>query len=206
MSDSHRVIHLYCEDVGHESFVRPLIKRLVRDANVAAHLEVQSGRGGAGRAVTELRGWQLLYLGGRATRPDLLLIVLDGNCTGANEKRREILDLVSDQAAPDVVVGIADPHVERWMLADGEAFRQVVGKYPPADPGKCERGAYKRILAASAEEAGTLVLTTPMQDLAPDFVEVMNLYRAEKQRPDLGRFMKDIKAVLRKFRETSAKG
>ena len=57
MADARVRIDLYCEDHGHELFVTALIRRLAREERVTVDLKTRSGRGGHGRAVTELKAW-----------------------------------------------------------------------------------------------------------------------------------------------------
>lgn len=197
MGDRSRV-HLYCEDSGHEQFTTRLLHRLARES-VPPHelaIETISGRGGHGRAIQEFRAWQRRARKGGVAIPDLLVVVIDGNCgdwsTVLNQVRGEIDQVLFARS----VVGCPDPHIERWCLADPEAFAEVVGAPPLRDPGKCQRELYKRLLRESIEGAGQPILTNEME-YAPDLVDAMDLFRAGKNLPGLRSFVQDLRGALR---------
>jgi hypothetical protein len=64
---------------------------------------------------------------GRLPRPDSVVVVLDANCLGYNERKKIMDRVVEDypQFQQIVSYAIPDPHIERWMLVDEEAFRAV---------------------------------------------------------------------------------
>ena len=192
-------VELFCEDRGHELFVRALVSRLAGELAVPVELTATSARGGHGKAISELRLRQrMLKAGDRAGSPSLLIAAIDCNCSHWNTVRQEIEDAIDRSAVPAAVVACPDPHVERWVFADGEAFRRIVGATPPRDPGKCARDAYKELLRSSLASAGVPVLGSEM-DVAPDIVRAMDLYRAAKAQPSLGRFVDDLRAALRRL-------
>jgi len=189
-------IDLYCEDSGHEQFTRALISRLAREQLGGVPIvETVSGRGGHGRALTEFRGWQRKAQKGGLTFPDLLVVVIDTNCSSWNEARAEVEGAVDRSLFPRHVVGCPDPHVERWCLADPAGFKLAVGASPRPDPDKCERNVYKRLLRQSIQDAGEPILTNEME-FAPDIVAAMDLYRAGKRQPALGKFVQDLRAAF----------
>ena len=190
-------IDLYCEDEGHEVFVRALILRLARAEGLRVSLRTPSGRGGHGKAIAEFKIWQRAVERGLVGGlPDLLVLVIDGNCTEWHSAQRELEKLINTAQFPRWVVGCPDPHIERWCLADPVGFQQVVGAPPPPDPGKCERDYYKRLLRETAHEAEVLILTDEME-LAPDFVRRMDLYQAGKNQRSLGHFIDALKKALK---------
>ena len=189
-------VDLFCEDYGHESFSRTMVTRLAREEGKEVNIIVRSGRGGEGRALTELKTYQLAAPHMGYSRPDLLVVVIDGNCEGWNKAKSTIQQAVDTSLFPQHVVGCPDPHVERWCLADPIGFRQVVGGAPADDPGKCERSYYKTLLRQSIESAGQSILVDPM-DFAPEFVEQMDLYKAGKRQPSLRNFVEALRAALR---------
>jgi len=202
MSEATRSIAVYCEDSAHEHFVQPLLQRLATEERAQVRITVQSGRGGSGRAVAEFKAWQYHHLHRGAARPDLLVLLIDANCCGPNDKRRELMAAVHASVAHEVLLGTPDPPIERWVMADPEAFQQVIGLPAPPDPGKCERGLYKRLLDQTIERSGLLVLASAFNELAPDIVAAMDLYKAGKRRPELRRFIDDVQAALRRLKGT----
>lgn len=197
MGDLLRV-DLYCEDDGHEQFARALVGRLARQVGLGIGVETVSGRGGHGRAIREFRAWQRTATadsGLQSAVPDLLVILIDANCTGWAEARRDLEQSIRRELFPRWAVGCPDPHVERWCLADPTSFKDTLGAGPPADPGKCERKLYKRLLREAILNAGQPILTNEME-YAQDLVEAMDLYRAGKNQPSLRHFVESVSAAL----------
>jgi hypothetical protein len=191
-------IDLYCEDSGHEQFVRALLARVAADLGLRFTLSTVSGRGGHGRAVTEFKAWQRAVSSGRGLAfeiPDLLVLVIDANCSGWTHVRRELEQTVDRQVFPRCAIGCPDPHVERWCLADPGAIQEVLETSAPEDPGKCERHLYKQLLRQTIRSAGQPILTSEME-YAPDLVAAMDLFRAGKNQPSLRHFTEEIRNAL----------
>lgn len=181
---------LFCEDAGHAAWTRALIQRLARARHVSVGIHDVSAQGGKGTAISQLKVYQRIVARGSGSS-DLLVVVIDGNCVGWQEKQREVRRIVDPEVFPRAVIGCPHPHVERWCFADPEAFTQVVGPAPDV-PEKCERGLYKNLLAGAVREAGLLLLTGDPMELAPDIVAVMDLLRAGRSQPSLGQFVADL--------------
>lgn len=197
MADRRLLVDLYCEDRGHEEFTRSLLQRLAAEEGAAVRLRTQNSLGGHGRAVSEFKLWQRKVVGGLpGRRPDLLVLVVDGNCTDWRTAHKDLSQVVDKSLFPQFVVGCPEPHVERWCFADPESFTEVIGAAPPPDPGKCERFLYKNLLRRTILGAGQPILTTEME-FAPDLVEAMALYRAGKNQRSLGHFVDGLRAALR---------
>jgi hypothetical protein len=197
MADRPRV-DLYCEDNGHEQFARALVNRLAADLGFRPDLRTPSGRGGHGQAVTEFKLWQRAVTKGRGIGydiPDLLILIIDGNCTDWSQAHRALQEIVDRQIFPRFVVGCPEPHVERWCLSDPDAVVKVLGLPPPADPGKCERKFYKQLLRQTIRAAGQPIITSEME-YAPDLVAAMDLYHAGKNQPSLRHFVDELRSAL----------
>lgn len=71
----------------------------------------------------------------------MIVVGTDGNCKGYAARRHEIQKVA--ESYPElgglVVYGIPDPHVERWLLVDPQAFKQVLGRGCDLPQHKCER-------------------------------------------------------------------
>ena len=188
---------IFCEDRGHEVFTRALVSRLASDLGIEVAITAISASRGKGMALSQLRGWQRSFERGLMVgKPDILIIVIDGNCVTAQVKRREIEGIVRREVFPSVVIGCPDPHVERWCFADPDAFERVVGVSAPPDPGKCERDAYKKMLRDTLRAADQPVLTDEME-IAPDIVHEIDLYRAGITQASLAMFVQDLQAALK---------
>lgn len=190
-------ITLFCEDRGHEQFIRALIGRLAREAGLSAHIDVRNARGGHARALEEFDAWQrAVEQGALSAATELLVVVVDANCQGWSTMRDALLTRINGALFPRYVVGCPDPHIERWCLADPESFYQVIGGRAPDDPGKCLPELYKNLLRQAIAAAEQPVLIDEM-DFAPDLVEAMKLFRAGKNQPSLKHFVDELKAALR---------
>ncbi|HZF11963.1 MAG TPA: hypothetical protein VFE33_24525 [Thermoanaerobaculia bacterium] len=197
MGDRPR-IDLYCEDSGHEQFARALLSRIARELGVRLIVQTASGRGGHGRALSEFRAWQRAVAAGGGIGydiPDLLVLIIDANCTGWTQAHRELVGSIDRHVFPHYAIGCPDPHVERWCFADPRAIQEVLGYPCPADPGKCERDLYKRLLRQTLQNAGQPILTSEME-YAPDLVAAMDLFRAGKTQPSLKHFAEEVRKAL----------
>jgi hypothetical protein len=97
---------------------------------VGSNFHILSARGGLPKMHFEF-GEFLRDLGkGRGDLPDLLLVVLDANCLGYNDRKQVMNRVLETHARFKQIVsyGIPDPHIERWMLVDESAFRTVFGR------------------------------------------------------------------------------
>lgn len=200
MADRPR-IDLYCEDSGHEQFSRALLKRLAGEIGLRPSISTISGRGGHGQAVSEFKAWQRAVTSGQGIDrevPDLLILVIDSNCTGWARARRDLLEAVDPAVFPHFAIGCPDPHIERWCIADPQAVQEVVGLAPPSDPGKCERHLYKQLLRQTILSADQPILTSEME-YAPDIVAATDFFRAGKKQPSLKHFVEEIRSALRQL-------
>ncbi len=127
--------------------------------------------------------------------PDLLVLVIDANCQGWAQMRRELEESIQEGIFPRCAIGCPDPHIERWCFADPEAVHDVLGVAAPSDPGKCERHLYKKLLRDTIREAGQPILTTEME-YAPDLVDAMDLFRAGRNQPSLKHFVDEVRSAL----------
>ena len=195
-------IALYCEDSGHEQFARALLNRLARDLSLRLDIRTAIGRGGHGRAITEFKLWQraVAASGGIGHElPDLLVLLIDANCTGWAQVRRDLEQSINQKIFPRCAIGCPDPHVERWCLADPVAVQAVLGINAPRDPGKCDRHVYKLLLRQTIQEAGQPILTNEME-YAPDLVEAMDFFRAGKNQTSLKHFVDEAQKALQDLR------
>src|SRR5881409_3921652 len=121
-------LDLFLEDRAHEEFLVPLVQRIAREEKIPFSERVRSARGGHGRALSELRLYQTLVTKGFTSRPDLLIVGIDGNCKTFAKAKKAIEGEVLPSFSAPLVVACPDPHVERWYLADPEFFKAVVGR------------------------------------------------------------------------------
>ncbi|WP_242529144.1 DUF4276 family protein [Methylacidimicrobium sp. B4] len=93
------------------------------------------------------------------------------------------------------MLAIPDPHVERWLLLDGEAFKKVLGKGCQTPDQKCDRGRYKDALNRAISDAGKTPLISSIE-WARDIIDKMDLARAAGADPSLKRFLDDLRKAL----------
>ncbi|MGQ9366571.1 hypothetical protein [Azospirillum sp. ST 5-10] len=191
-----RRIFLFVEDSAHRRVVAAILNRLARDHGVPVSLRDFNVRHGHPAVVAELRLFVRDLRRGVQDLPDLLVIATDGNCKGYAERRDELSPIV-EPVAEAVVFAIPDPHVERWLLLDSHAFRQVAGKGCDAPDRKCERSRYKKRLMDSFRAAG-LQPNLGGTEFAGDIFDVVDLDRVAMLDASLGRFLADL---TRRFRD-----
>jgi len=195
-------IDIYCEDRGHEQFARALLDRLAHELALSPIIRTISGRGGHGRAVTEFRAWQRAVSAKSGIGhdiPDVLVLLIDANCSGWAQVRRDLEDSVEPGVFTRCAIGCPDPHIERWCLADPQCIQRVLGVAPPADPGKCERDFYKQLLRDTIKKAGQPILISEME-YAPDLVRAMNLFQAGKRQSSLKHFVGEVRGALQSLK------
>ena len=190
-------VDVFVEDSAHERLLLAFLRRLAAERNCALRTQVLCARGGHSKAVHAMADTQRMLLGGGLQRPiaDLFLVGIDGNCTTAAEKRRQIREACRPEFHDRLVIACPDPHVERWFMADPESFERVVDRRPKLGREKCERDHYKRLLGSTIAEAGH---PAPLGGLefADELVAAMDLYRACKNDAALSMFLDDLRAAL----------
>lgn len=192
------LVDIFVEDRAHEVFLVPMLQRIAREEKVVVIPRVRSGRGGHGRAVTELKLYQDLVLKGAAgtNNPDLLIAGIDANCSTFLKAKKTIVAAIHAPFSDQLVVACPDPHVERWYLADPESFKDVVGHRPTIAKRKCVRDYYKDALAKVVRKAGHPA-TLGGIEFAQELVERMDLYRAGRNDRSLKVFVDDLRSNLR---------
>lgn len=192
------VLDLFVEDHAHKAFLEPLVKRMVREeTTIDPKVNVRTARGGHGRAIEEFKSYQKLLLhGALAARPDLLVVCIDGNCSTFAKKRNEIHQALLPGLTTPVVAACPDPHVERWYLADVQAFHHAVGYQPVLGKKKCARDHYKKVLVEAIREASHLP-TLGGIEFGYELVERISWYRAGRADRSLKAFVDDFRSALR---------
>ena len=148
---SMREVALFGEDRAHQRIVGALLRRLAEEHRVGISLVWRQAYGGHGRMKHELNDYLRALRQQREPLPDLIVAATDANCKGLNARTREIAD--PDPRTPPVVLAIPDPHIERWLLLDGAAFKAVFDQGCRAPDRKCDRDRYKRHLVEAIQAA-----------------------------------------------------
>jgi hypothetical protein len=191
------VIDLFAEDRAHQDFQEPLVERVARAEGKRVHLRVRSARGGHGVALAQFRLYQqALRTGIGGAVPDLVIAAIDANCRRVTAARERITQALRPEFAGLCIPACPDPHIERWYLADLQAFHEVVVHTPSMPKAKCERDLYKQILAQAVVDAGHPA-TLGGIEFARELAEAMDLVRAGKSARSFRRFIDELTARLR---------
>jgi len=194
------VIDLFAEDRAHELWFKPLLERLAREEKVTVRVRVRSARGGHGQAITELKKYQQVCDKGIiGDLPDLVVVAIDANCASLSEAQKKIDDCLGRQFKHRTITATPDPHIERWFLADLDAFHRVVGITPQFKKRKhkCKRDYYKSVLAKAVQEAGHPP-TLGGIEFARQLVEALDFSRACKDDSSFRHFVDQMRAALKR--------
>lgn len=190
-----REIALFVEDDAHRQIIGPLVERIAGEQAAAIRLNWRSAVRGHGRVVQELRKYLHDIDRHGGPWPDVIVVATDANCDGFNDRAREF-DRHSKEARTSVVLAIPDPHVERWLLLDGAAFKAAVGQGCDAPDRKCDRARYKQLLIEAVHDAGVTPILGGLE-YAEDIVRNMDIDRAARADRSFERFVDDLRTTLR---------
>ena len=193
-----REIALFVEDLAHRLVIGGLVQRLAVEHGQLIKKAWLSTAGGHGQVVREFRRYLRDLDRQGVPLPDLIIVATDANCIGLGERTRQIKQAAesADVLLPPLIEAIPDPHIERWLLLDGEAFSRVVGKGCDAPDQKCSRDRYKDLLAESVIAAGNPPNLGGIE-FAEGLVEQMDLERARRTDDSLENFLGNLEAQFR---------
>ena len=126
----------------------------------------------------------------------MIVVATDANCQGFGERVRQVAP--RDAPAP-IVHAVPDPHVERWLLLDGAAFKAVFGQGCKAPDRKCNRNQYKDRLIAAIRAAGSIPLLGGIEHAA-DIIREMDIDRAASADASLRSFVNDLRATFQSWK------
>ncbi|MBF2754623.1 MAG: hypothetical protein ISN29_05115 [Gammaproteobacteria bacterium AqS3] len=193
-SDVSISIAAFGEDVAHQYIIDALVKRIAGEMNIEVTMNWRNAARGYPKMIRELKQ----YSQGLKTEedwPDLMVVATDANCKGWNERAKE---LPIDGHLVPVVLAIPDPHVERWLLLDSEAFKKVYGRGFDEPKKKCERDFYKKLLINALINVGAATgVGTLARECSEEIISAMNLRSATRIDDSLKRFLDDLRSALR---------
>ena len=188
-----REVALFVEDYAHRQVIGALVERIAEDSHIGVRLDWRNAVGGHGKVVAELEDYMRNLLAQGGPFPDLVVVATDANCRGLNDRLREIG--VWDIPAP-VILAVPDPHIERWLLLDGAAFKAVFGKGCDVPDQKCDRRRYKEQLIKAIHATGTVPRLGGIE-YAEDIVQEMDIERVAQLDRSFRRF---VTALRNRFR------
>lgn len=188
-----REIALFVEDNAHQKVIGALAQRVALECNVHVELRWHTAVGGYGRVIDNYRRFLRDLRRQSGARPDLVVVATDANCKGLNDRTKEIIE---QDAYTPMVLAVPDPHIERWLLLDGAAFKAVFGTGCDAPDLKCERDHYKRQLIDAIQSAGFTPLLGGIE-YAEDIVQNMDLDRIARLDKSFDHFVSDLRSAFR---------
>lgn len=190
-----RDVVLFVEDEAHKVVIRRVLQRLAEEHEVEVRLDWRKVVGGHGGVVQELRAY-LRDIKRYKPLPDLIVVATDANCMGRNGRMKEIR--ATESPAP-MVCAIPDPHIERWLLLDGAAFKAVLGRGCHAPDRKCDRDRYKERLIEAIRAAGVRPILGGIE-YADEIMRAADLPAVSRSDRSFRHFMDDVRRVLRGWR------
>ena len=133
--------------------------------------------------------------------PNLIVVGHDANRRGFAKTKDEVLR-ITEPYRNFVVCAIPDPHIERWLLLDSAAFKDVLGKGCAAPDLKWEKDRYKRLLIEAIVEAGETPLLGGLE-YTEDLVSAMDLDRMLTADDSLGSLLQDLRQVFKRWKDES---
>jgi hypothetical protein len=187
-------IAVFVEDFAHRQVIGALIDRIAADCGISVELGWRNARRGHGQVVRELKEY-LRDLERQGNLPDLVVVGTDANCKGLAERSRQI---PTEECPVPTVLAIPDPHIERWLLLDGAAFKKVLGHGCGAPDQKCARDRYKGALIRAVLDAGVTPALGGIE-FAEEIVRAIDLDRAARADTSLRRFLDDLHNAFREY-------
>ena len=190
-----REIALFVEDYAHRQVIGALVQRIAEECEIAIHLDWRNAVRGHGKVIAELNNYMRDLRRQGGPWPDLIVVATDANCKGINERTREIGG--RDEPAP-MILAIPDPHIERWLLLDGAAFKNVFGKGCDAPDQKCDRDRYKQRLIEAIHATGTIPILGGIE-YAEDIVQQININRVAQVDRSFRRFVEELRDMFQSW-------
>jgi len=190
-----RVCTVVCffEDIAHEAFITRLIQRASQEQSRDVTIDTRNATGGA-KLWSELKAF-LRDLKQETSLPDILVVVIDGDCDP--QQRYDQAERLIRGQVPYYVIGVPDPHIERWYLEDPNALPQVVSNATPQLPHhKCQKSLYKNALRDALRAAG-LEPVLSGAEYGAEIAAVLDPYIVSKRDSYFDRFWKDLNNALK---------
>ncbi len=195
-----RNISLFVEDTVHEDFLVALVHRIANAYNIEINVKVSSVRGGHENVIAELGQYQQDLQHNTEDLPDLIIVGTDSNSKRLLQREKEIHQAVSS-LADRVISMIPKPYIERWLLLDSEAFKEVFGTDCSIPNRKYDRYRYKRLLLQAIRDAGVVPLLGGVERIA-DLVNAMNLQHMEQRDRSFRRFFRALQQRFEIWQQT----
>lgn len=191
-----REVALFVEDYAHQQVIGALARRMAQDHGIDARLDWRNARHGHGAVAREFKEYLRDLQRQGAPEPDVIIVATDANCKGFNDRAKEFQD---SAASRQLILAIPDPHIERWLLLDGAAFKVVFGQGCDVPDQKCSRDRYKELLITAILNTG-IAPTLGGIEFAEDLVAHMDIGRAARVDPSFKRFVDRLTRIFQGWR------
>ncbi len=192
-----REIALFVEDYAHRQVIGTLVERIAAEYGVSIRLNWRNAVGGYGKVVGKLKDYISDLERQGSPWPDLLVVATDANCRGLNRRAQEVRSQAKrSRDKPTLILAIPDPHIERWLLLDGAAFKAVFGKGCDAPDQKCARSRYKERLIEAIRATETVPRLGGIE-YADEIVRHMEIDRVASVDRSFQRFIADLRNAFR---------
>ncbi len=199
-----RNISLFVEDTVHEDFLVVLVQRVANAYNIEIKIKVSSVRGRHEAVITELGQYQQDLQRNCEDLPDLIIVGTDSNGRGFLQREKEVNQATSN-LADRVISMIPQPHIERWLLLDSEAFKKVFGADCSVPKRKCDHDRYKRLLLQAILDGGVVPLLGGIERTT-DLVNAMDLQHLEQSDRSFRRFFRALQHRFEIWQQTESEG
>jgi hypothetical protein len=187
----------FFEDIAHENFVKSIVHRIAGEKRKSIIEKVGNATSGS---VVWLEFDQYLrdIYNGILPIPDVLIVVIDGNCKKDSEVRRIIKNKIEHAKVniPHLVNAIPNPHIERWYLGDQSALKEILPKSNPKCPRyKCQHDRYKKALKKAIRDGG-LDPILGGAEYGQDIATLIDLYQLGRVDRSFKRFLDELTAGI----------
>lgn len=204
-------IGYFLEDRGHEILLKALVARVAKENGLKTGDWIDDVRTATGgKSIQAFETFLINISHKNSPIPfDILVVASDGNCTGYNKKKRQLVNYAgkANFTRDDILVFAApDPHIERWYMDDPLGFNKAVGSgvLPVIPPYKCEKGFYKKVMRETIASSG-VKSQIGGYEYGERIVEEMDLYKAGKADRSLKHFLDDLGDILARIKTKRAR-
>lgn len=202
-----RVLY-FLEDRAQEGFIRALVERIASDRSIPADSlihDIRSARHGH-RVLSQFKTFLKDTKKIRAPDVDVLVIAIDGNCKGYNDRVKELRKYTSNHPLENrIVYAVPDPHIERWYLIDQKAFKEGIGltNVPNLPAYKCKRKYYKQFLSRALKDSDIHSLLGGTEYAEKIVAKIGSLFSRSLADKDVGfqRFVEDLGSILERTKK-----
>ncbi len=191
-----RKVALFVEDWAHRQVIGAIVNRIAEENSLQIELDWRNSVRGFSKVASEFKRYIKDIEGLVGDRPDLIIVASDAHCKGFNSRSKELQ--IQNSYAP-VIQAIPDPHIERWLLLDGAAFKSVFEIGCDAPDLKCDRSRYKNLLTSAIKKANVNPSLGGIE-FSKDIVNNIDIRRAARADDSFKRFVEQVLAIFRQWK------